>query len=624
MTADGTTYAFPSYAIGRNRCGILTPATIIPDGHRHSVLVTANQEVGDRVKLWAEFNYSNYQTHSFGAQTPLQLVIPNTNPYFSLFAPPGGVTASSITVRRSSIGLFAPEESVQSSKVWGVTAGADIDLGGDWRGTVMTHVSKTNDFNSDPELDLVNAEAAANGTTLDTALNPFGQAADNNPAVLSSIDDYYRRNNRTSQRLRELQAKADGPLFSIGGGDVRAAMGVDFREEQAIQQQTSGSAARKIIQVRDDNIDRTVYAGFGEVNIPFVGASNAKPWLQRLTLSLAGRVDYYQKYGAQFNPKFGLVAEPIRGYSLHGSYGTSFVAPNLGLLTSEFGYVGSRDQTTPYTDAVSGVSLPIPYNIYNSGGGNPNLQPEKADTWSIGTDLSPPQIHGLRLSASYYNVKYKNTIYKATLSDVLSNPAFADFRVINPTPAQIAAEEAAVPPEMEVYSYINYDLIFRSYAINLGVRKFAGLDFDGSYDLSTSFGDFNLLADANLKLTDKQQVVPGTPFSDRLGTDQAPRWKGRAALTWNLKPVTINLAMNYTDSFRYSNGSEFKKAKSWTTFDLVGRVALDNVREGLSLQGRVVNLFDQDPPFVDNTNGYLPALASPFGRQFELTLRAKL
>jgi hypothetical protein len=34
-----------------------------------------------------------------------------------------------------------------------------------------------------------------------------------------------------------------------------------------------------------------------------------------------------------------------------------------------------------------------------------------------------------------------------------------------------------------------------------------------------------------------------------------------------------------------------------------------------------VNLLDEEPPFVDNADGYLPKLASPFGRQFEMTVR---
>jgi iron complex outermembrane receptor protein len=622
VTANGTTYAYNNgaYSVGRNLCGLLDQGTVIPDSQRHALLVTGRQRVTDTVELWGEFNYSQYDTRSFGGQTSLNLIMPNTNPYFRA---PAGSNATSIQVVRSALGLFPSRFSTQESNVYAFTGGADIDLGKDWRGNLMVHASKTADYNNDPEIDLVNAVAAINGTTLATALNPFGQAADNNATVLASIDNGYRRINDTSQRLRELQFKADGPLWTLPGGEVRAAVGVDVRNEQARQTQISGSPARKIIDVRDDNIGRTVTSGFYELNVPIVGDGNARPFMERLTLSVSGRYDYYEKYGGQFNPKYGVVWEPISGIALHGSYGTSFAAPNIGIITSKFGFLGSRDQNTVLTDWKTGQQIQRPFDIYNMGGGNPDLEPEEATSYSFGVDFTPDQVPGLRLSASYYNVEYRNTIYKASLNDVITNPAFEAYRTINPTPAQMAAVLAEAPPEMEVQPYVTWDVIFRSYAINLGMRQFEGIDLDGSYDFNTDFGHFTIAANANRKLVDRQQVLPGTPFNDRLGTDQAVKWKGRTSIAWNMDPATIGLAINYIGKYRYTNGSVFKNADAWVTYDLVANVKLDKLREGLSVQGRIVNLTNEDPPFTDNANGYIGSLASPFGRQFEVTVRAK-
>jgi iron complex outermembrane receptor protein len=626
VSVNGVNYAYQangSFTPGRNVCGLLDQGTIIPDGKRHSFLVTGRQRLTSNLELWAELNYSTYETEAFGGQGSMSLIMPSTNPYFRL---PAGAPAgtNSIVVTRSGLGLFPSYRRFQSSDVYAFTGGADIELGSDWRGNLMFHASKTQDYNSDPELDLVNAVTAINGTTPATALNPFGQAADNNPQVLASINNGYVRDNDTSQRLRELQFKADGPLWTLPGGQMRAAFGVDVRNEQAVQKQISGTTARRVINVRDDNISRTVTAGFYEVNVPLVGDGNAMPAVKSLTLSVAGRLDYYEKYGAQFNPKYGLIWEPISDLALRGSYGTSFAAPNIGIITSKFGFVGSRDQNTVLTDWKTGQQIIRPFDIYNMGGGNPDLQPEDATTWSLGADWSPEYVPGLRASISYYNVEYRNTIYKASLTDVITNPAFEAYRTIYPTEAQMAEVYAEAPPEMEVQPYITWDVVFRSYAINLGVRKFEGIDYDIAYDLPTdSFGRFTFALNANQKLVDKQQVLPGAAFNDRLGTDQAVKWKGRGSITWQLDPVTIAAFVNYTGGYRYNNGSVFRDAGSWTTVDLVGRLDLSRVREGLSLQGRVVNLLDKDPPFTDNANGYIPALASPFGRQFEVTLRAR-
>jgi iron complex outermembrane receptor protein len=360
------------------------------------------------------------------------------------------------------------------------------------------------------------------------------------------------------------------------------------------------------------------------VNVPLVSAGNAMPFIERLTLSVAGRYDHYDEYGGQFNPKYGVVWEPIKGVALHASYGTSFAAPNIGIITSKFGFVGSRDQNTVLTDWKTGQQIIRPFDIYNMGGGNPDLKPEEATTYSFGVDYTPDYVPGLRASVSYYNIEYRNTVYKASLTDVITNPAFEAYRTIYPTPEQMAAVFAEAPPEMEVQPYITWDVVFRSYAINLGVRQFEGIDYDIAYDFTTErLGRFNIAVNANQKLVDKQQVLPGARFNDRLGTDQAVKWKARGSLTWQLEPVTLSVAANYVGKFRYNNGSVFKEADAHLTFDVVGVLDLGRLREGLSVQGRVVNIADEEPPFIDNANGYLPALASPFGRQFEVTLRAR-
>ncbi|MBU3078225.1 TonB-dependent receptor domain-containing protein [Sphingomonas quercus] len=623
VTASGTVYAYQAngtFRPGRNQCGLLDEKqTIIPDAHRHAVLVTARQEAGDKVELWTELNYSNYKTFRWGGRPSLTLNVPSTNPYFRL---PDGVTADRITVVRSGLGLFPSGAQPQSSKFWGVTAGADIHLGGNWVANIMGHVSKTNDWNQEaPELDQLAATRLAAGTTLSTALNPFGQAADNDPAVLAQINNDYAQINVASQRLRELQAKADGPLFAIPGGDVRMAIGADFRVEQLVQRQTAGAPGVDLLTVRDDNISRTVTSAFAEFNVPLFSELNARPFFQALTLSISGRLDYYDKYGTIFNPKYGANWSPVRGVTVHGSYSTSFAAPNMGMITSTF-TVPRPNSAINLTDVTTGEFLGT-INQLNPGGGNPNLQPEKATSWSMGVDFVPQFVPGLRLSATYYEVEYRNTVYQPTTADVLTNPQFAMFRILHPTQAQIDDMLRMMPPQGPITT--GFDALIYYNAQNLGVKQVAGVDIDGSYRIDTaSLGSFNLGIIANRQTRYKQQTGPGAAFVSRLGTNDAPKWKTRFQAGWSLDPVVVNLFANYVGSYRYTAVNPAQKVDSWLTFDLTAALDLSKmIHDGVSLQARVVNLFDKDPPFVDNANGYLPALASPFGRQFEVTLRAK-
>ncbi len=60
---------------------------------------------------------------------------------------------------------------------------------------------------------------------------------------------------------------------------------------------------------------------------------------------------------------------------------------------------------------VGQVVAPNPAGQYNGlQGGNPNLQPEIADTWTAGVVLQPSFIPGFSASVDYFNIKVKNAI----------------------------------------------------------------------------------------------------------------------------------------------------------------------------------------------------------------------
>jgi iron complex outermembrane receptor protein len=623
VTVNGQSYAYSNGAFtsGTNKCSTnLDPkATIIPNTHRNAALITGRQELNDRVSVYAEVNYSNFQTQRWGGRPSMNLTVPNTNPYFQL---PAGVNATSEQVTRAGLGLFPSGNMNQYAKFFGVTLGADIQLGGDWVGNVMGTSSITNDFDQSAEIDQLAAQRLANGTTPSTALNPFGQAADNDPDVLAQINNHYYQENKSSNRLREFEAKANGTAFSLPGGDVQLAFGIDFQNLQSLEKQTAGSPGPNLIIVRDDNVNRTVVSGFVESEIPIIGKANALPGVQSLMLSIAGRADYYTKYGTIFNPKYGLNWTPVDGITMKGSYGKSFAAPNIGMTTSTF-TVPRPNSAINLTDVTTGIYLGT-VNQLNPGGGNPDLKPETATSKSLGVDYAPDYIPGLHLSTTYYEVEYRNTVYTPGASDILTNPQFAQYRIIHPTQAQIDAMLAVYPPQAPVVT--GFDAIIYYNAQNIGAKRVGGFDIDGSYTFDTgAYGILNLGLVANLQTQYDLRVVDGTPFKSRLGTSDAAAWKMRWNLGWNFDPVTLNLFANYTSGYRNTSVAPVQHVDSNLTFDMTANLDLSQwLDHGVSLQGRVVNVFDKDPPFYDSASGYFASLASPFGRQFEVTLRAQL
>ncbi|WP_353198908.1 TonB-dependent receptor [Sandarakinorhabdus sp.] len=616
VTIGSTVYAYPSFATGnanRNRCENALAQEVVPESKRFSLLATVRQELNDTVTLWAEGNYTNLETSRVANPRNMNITVPANNPY--LLLPPGVTLGANQTasVVRNGEGLFPNPINSQKSEVIGLTLGADVKLGSSWLLNIMTHYSKTNDFNSQPEIDLIAAQTLANATTLATAFNPFGQAAQNQASVLSQINNGFTQINDSSQYLRQLMVKADGPLFALGGGDARMAVGTEFRDEQTQQLQVGGVPGPTQLLVRDDNISRFVAAAFAEVNLPFFTAQNATPGFQRLEVSLSARYDHYQQLGGTFNPKIGVVWAPARDISLRGSWSTSFVAPNLGLITSIFGVpqIGLN---------IAGFGNNV--NIYNQGGGNPALTPEEAKTYSFGVDLTPTFIPNLRLSVTYYNVTYKNLVYKPTQADAFNNPFFSFAVIRNPTPAQVVAAIAAAPPQSPVPTRI--DAIFQSFAINVGQRVIDGLDIDLSYKVPTSFGTFNLTANANRQLGFRQELAPGTGFQDIIGQQSAIKWRGRGGLSWNLDDLTVSGFMTYVGGFtNITTGTPFPNVKSWETFDMTVQYNLPKVLKGSQIQLRGSNIFNRWPPFYDGTQGFFSNAHSPFGRTLELTLRTR-
>lgn len=620
----GVNYAGPNLTPGAYRCNPDSPVSLASSGERHAFLGTARYDISDNVQLWTELNYSDYNSWRFagwGNGGNFQFDLPNTSPFFTVpaGANPEGVTSENI--RGVAIGYFDHRYRNAKSKVMGFTGGADVDIGSGWQATLMIHQSKTEDWNDDPGLDLQNlARLAEEGQ-----FNPFA-GKNNPPGVLAQINNGFTQLNDTSQSLTELSVKADGPVFSITGGEVKAAIGTSYRGQRARQIQSAGCPTCSFYQlVRDDDLSRGVVAVFGEAVVPLVSGNNAVTGVQEFTLSLAGRYDKYDGLDGQFNPKVGFTWVPVDSVSVHGAWSTSFVAPNMGLITSIFGVpqpnITDRDE----------LGRQQSYDIYNLGGGNPALEPEDASSYSFGFKYTPEFLEGLSIGVTHYAVEYSNLIYKPTRADVLRNPAFADSIILgekNPVTGAIAplpesfvnAAIAAAPPQTPILDGQQFNMMFNSFAINIGTRKHAGYDFNIQYDFDTSLGQFGAGVVANKQTRFDEEVVPGSGFFSRIGTGDAAPWQIRYQAQWNASavPLRVTLVSNYKSGYEQAAF----KVDNHLIHNLTLAYELDSLLQGVTVQARVRNLLDESAPYFPNSLGYDNNNHNPYGRQFELTLRA--
>lgn len=408
---------------------------------------------------------------------------------------------------------------------------------------------------------------------------------------------------------------ADGGLIDLPGGEVGAAIGGQFRHE-FIDPLLSNSHLR-----------RDVYAVFGEIIVPLVGENNAVPGVQSLELSAAGRFEHYSDFGHSSNPKVGLAWKPVRDITIRGTYGTSFRAPRL--IELQEGVTNSF--VFPAFDFVIGEVVPAFFVANNS---NPNLNPETASTWTIGADLQPEGRPGFQASVTYFNVEFKDRI-EIPCPDLLSCLQ-SEFALITPRDPEPSLLRSIVTET----NYIDFgteltDVRALVYATlgNTSSLEVGGFDSSILYSfLHPRAGRFSFAVNGTYFLNYDRRVFPGAAPVSILNTAyNPPNLKLRGQIGWEGNALSVVAFVNHTAGYENKNVSPTAPVDSWTTVDVnlsldVGERSNSSLARGIILSLGVTNLFDANPPIVENNLSEIDfdgANANAVGRLVTLNVTKK-
>ncbi|HVY83666.1 MAG TPA: TonB-dependent receptor [Caulobacterales bacterium] len=606
-------YAAPAFAFNTlNHCDNGAVADLLPRSRIHSGFVSGRQELSDRATLWGEILYSD-RHDELRATPPVETVfIANTNPFFQ---GPTGATNEYVFFRPDNLIGADHFTNTDDRKVGNSSVGIDFQLFGEMKLSVYGTYDWAQNIAFIPSINTAALSAAAAGATTGTALDPFGNGT--SPAVVASI-----LNSSTSVTINQHTtlgaAKLDGPIAELPGGQLKIAIGAEYRRETFEQRGFVGATA-----VPED-LDRNISSLYGEVFIPIVGAGNEAPFVKSLSLSLSDRYDDYSDFGSTTNPKVGVNWEVTDGLAFRGSYGTSFRAPGLRQVGATVGsyYLSASQAATYANDPTRGASQ---VNTVYLLGGNRNLQPEEATTYSFGVDVNPTSAPDLRASLTYYNIDYTDVIGTPSVPYVFTDPTFASIVYRNPTSTQLASLLALAVPVTLPSPLPAIGNVLDLRLNNFGVRDTDGLDFDINYRWSTRFGAVFADLAGNYILSFDTQFSPGAPVSDSLKLG-VPRWTARATLGLDAGPVSLVGFVNYrdgiTNSFTTPTGVSSYDADPYVTVDLRAAWTLPDAgwTKGMQLALQVNDLFDRDPPFFPATDGVGGAY-NPIGRFVALNLR---
>lgn len=556
----------------------------IRPSERYSIFGTATHKLyGENLEFFTDAIYSRSDSYYQLAPTPMRdsttgIVIPANN-YWNPF----GVDITAWDYRPEEGGPRAAYDTFDFFRFVPGLRGRVGESSWNWE-TAMVYSETRNRTTETGDYYIPLVDAAMQRTDA-TAFNPFGRlgVGQNSQAVLDETSLFL--NTEGTGTLWSVDGKAYGDLVELPGGPLQLALGAahtketgtldpDFAKRNDLGAGWNGA--------KGFEGKRDVTGGFGEIQIPILGADQNLTGVHSLSVSAAARYDYYSDLSDDnqpgLKPKFTLRWEPLDNKSLviRGSYGESFRAPTFAQLYFEGD--SFPEVRNPYTD----VFEQIQSTILGSVPGQAQyptlvtpLVPEESKNYTAGAVWDVPWVKGLSLSLDWFRIESENTIGGSSQSiidqnartggpsNAVPNPAY------NPNNPIIAGNRPLIPgvnPTPGDYDgLISFDPVANEYLnvlqpyLNLAAANQEGFDAAVNYNLPTAdWGTFDFLWSATYYIEFEQQVGAGSPYTDYLGDFSSddfgfgslPRMRFYTSVFWNLKGIELGAALRYTDGYR--------------------------------------------------------------------------
>ncbi|WP_426167374.1 TonB-dependent receptor plug domain-containing protein [Sandarakinorhabdus sp. DWP1-3-1] len=432
--------------------------------------------------------------------------------------------------------------------------------------------------------------------------------------------------------------------FATWAGDVSFAVGAEYREEKL---RGSVPVEFQPITIVDAN-GRPATSNTWSVGnyLPTNGSYNVKEAYLETVIPLglgivfngAVRATDYSTSGYVTTWKAGATWQPIDDFRLRVTRSRDIRAPNLNELFA--GGTANSDSIRNPIFTANGANGPATYAYSGFVSGNPNLIPEKADSWNIGGVLSPSFLPGFNLSVDYFRIDLDQAVTTfsaqqiADLCYLQNQQSFCDAITNDPirsTPGQ---------------PY----LLIRSQPFNAANQLVRGIDIDASYRFplnrifATSDASVTVRGIATRYIDNLlDNGVPGTVVLNSVGVNggqgSTPTWLYRITASYDTPSFSITAVGRGVSSGRYAaNGIECSTAcpandPNFFTYDdnsIAGTFYADlnltqNIKMGSSeaqLFLNITNIFDRGPILLPETGLAANSTYSDLlGRQFRVGIR---
>lgn len=359
--------------------------------------------------------------------------------------------------------------------------------------------------------------------------------------------------------------------FTLPGGSIGFAVGGEYRrensdfnpndyDEQGLTFQYASTAAVK------GGFD--VAEVFAELNLPILSET---PFAETLSLSVAARLGDYSTVGNTETYKVDLIWAPVRDLRFRGGFARAVRAPNIDELYSPLESATFRpidpcsaeniDQGSEFREnncrqalAAVGVNVggiydfedPLTARFLGAAGGNPDLQAETSESYTIGTVIRPRWTPDLTLTVDYWKIEIEDAIASVSAQDIV-NSCYDAPSLDNQYCALIERNDTAGSQTQGGFSYLEQTLL------NYAGLDASGVDFAVNYQLGldqlgfTEMGDLALSISGTWLETRNNYLFvddPDRPNPEK-GELNYPEWAFNTQVRWSKGPFSAGLYSNY-------------------------------------------------------------------------------
>ena len=376
-----------------------------------------------------------------------------------------------------------------------------------------------------------------------------------------------------------------------------------------------------------------VTEGYGEARLPLI---QGMAFVKELTAELGFRHSDYSTGAKADTYKIGGQWAINDAFTIRGAYQKAIRAPNILELYRPQS-VTNTSQVSEDPCAAGAVRPATLAACMNTGvtaaqygvipqcpsgqcavrtGGNPLLDPETARTFTVGFTARPAIIRGFTASVDYFEIDLKNIIGAIPLGVILR-------RCLDTGAQQFCSQINRAPGNGIIFgtSAVNGGFI-NGTAVNIGAGTTSGIDVQANYNLPLedwgidSWGGLSVALAGSYGLKASTVPLPGDPAYDCNGLFGAqcqtvnPKWRHTLRFNW-ATPWNVLLAATW----RYFGEAKYEQDTNEPTIGLgavnrfnhilpersyVDLSAVWNINDMFTVRAGANNIFDQDPPLVNN------------------------